>query len=111
MPDLKDEDLSTYILLYPPLLIFVSYFYIVQMYSVFIINPFTMIFPFLNYFRLILDWVDFNLFFFFNRRHSGCFCFFVVLLFKNVRLSPLYLSYILAGFYVLGLHFLFLRTW
>ena len=75
MPDLKDEDLSTYILLYPPLLIFVSYFYIVQMYSVFIINPFTMIFPFLNYFRLILDWVDFNLFFFLIEGILGVFVF------------------------------------
>ena len=65
MPDLKDEDFSTYILLYRPLLIFVRCFHVVQMYPVFIINPFTMIIQFLNHFRLILDWVDFNLFFFF----------------------------------------------
>lgn len=107
--DLKDEDLSTFALLYSPLMIFVSYFYIVQMHSVLAINPFTMVFPFLSYFWLILDCLDFN--FFFNRRVLECYFFCSSFMFENVWLLPLYLNYILAGFYVLGSHFLFLRTW
>lgn len=51
----------------------VNYFYIVQVYSVIIINPFTTVFLFLRfYFWLILDWLNVN--FFFNRRALEYFC-------------------------------------